>query len=100
MFGNDPKASTIKDWTCVFETGQDYEAEMMLNFLSDRNINAEILSKKDRAYSVTHSQLSMVYVYVPDAQADAAREAIKEFEQGEVLPGDFPEGDEPDDAES
>ena len=99
MFGNDPKASSIKDWTCVFETGQEYEAEMMHNFLSDREIQAEILSKKDRAYSVTHSQLSMVYVFVPDAQAEKAREAIREFEQGEVLRGDFPDGDEPDTTE-
>lgn len=97
MFGKEPEPSSIKDWTCVFETGQDYEAEMMSNFLNDRNINAEILSKKDRAYSVTHSQLSMVYVYVPDAQVDEAREAIREFEQGEILKDDLPpEDDAPD----
>lgn len=96
MFGNDPKASNIKDWTCVFETGQNFEAEMMHNFLTDRDIRAEILSKKDRAYSVNHSQLSMVYVYVPDEQAEAARNAIKEFEQGELLQDDMPDGDEPD----
>lgn len=99
MFGKDPKASDIKDWTCVFETGQNFEAEMMQNFLSDRDIQAEILSKKDRAYSVNHSQLSLVYVYVPDHQVEDARKAIKEFEQGELLEDDLPGEDDPDNPE-
>ncbi len=93
MFGNDPKASEIKNWTCVFETGQSFEAEMMKNFLSDRNIRAEILSKKDSAYSVNHSQLSLVYVYVPDELVEKANAAIKEFEDGELL-DETPEDDQ------
>lgn len=93
MFGNDPKPTEIKDWTCVFETNQEFEAEMMRSFLSDRGIEAELLSKKDSAYAVNHSQLSLLYVYVPNDKVEQAREAIREFEEGELL-DDFPEGDD------
>jgi len=93
MFGNDPKPNQINDWTCVFETSQAFEAEMMKNFLSDRDIRAEILSKKDSAYSVNHSQLSLIYVYVPNELVDKAKAAIKEFEDGELL-DEIPEDDQ------
>lgn len=93
MFGNDPKPTQIKDWTCVYETNQEFEAEMMRSFLSDRGFDAQILSKKDSAYSVNHSQLSLLYVYVPDENVAEAREAIREFEAGELL-DDFPESDD------
>ncbi|MCC5934142.1 MAG: DUF2007 domain-containing protein [Candidatus Cyclonatronum sp.] len=93
MFGNDPKPSEIKDWTCVFDTNQEFEAEMMKNFLDDRGFEAQILSKKDSAYSVNHSQLSLLYVYVPDDKADDARAAIREFEDGELI-DEFPDGED------
>ncbi len=92
MFGNDPKANEIKDWTLVFETNQAFEAEMMNNYLHDRGIKAQILSKKDSAYSVNHSQLSLIYVYVPNDKLERAKQAIREFEDGELL-DDMPEGD-------
>ncbi|AXJ00779.1 hypothetical protein CYPRO_1528 [Cyclonatronum proteinivorum] len=93
MFGNDPKAPAIKDWTCVYQTNMEFEADMMRNFLSDRGFDAQLLSKKDSAYSVNHSQLSLLYVYVPNDKVDDARAAIKEYEDGELL-DDFPGNEE------
>ncbi|MCH8568839.1 MAG: DUF2007 domain-containing protein [Balneolales bacterium] len=94
MFGNNPKPPAVKEWTCIFQTGHSFEAEMMKNFLTDRDIPAQILSKKDSAYVVNHSQLSLIYVYVPDRDVEAAQAAIKEFESGELIKEDFPDDDE------
>lgn len=70
----------IEDWVCVMERGTEYEVEIAKNYLSDHNIPANILSKRDSAISVNVSELAMVYLYVPEDYEEEAREALKEFE--------------------
>ncbi len=79
MFDKKFSPDEIKNWTCVFETSKSFEAEMMKNFLSDQGIPCEILSKKDNVYTVNFSDLSVIYVYVPDENAEAAQKAIAEL---------------------
>ncbi len=89
MFKNEPKPHKIENWTCVFNTNKSFEAEMLKNFLSDHDIPCNILSKKDSAYVVDHSSLSIVFVYVPDSFVDEAKKLIEELENSEEeLPTD------------
>lgn len=62
----------LYDWVCVFETSVEFEAEFMRGFLADADIPATILSKKDSAYSTNVGHLSLIYVYVPEANREEA----------------------------
>jgi hypothetical protein len=84
----------IKDWTCVYETGTEYDAEMVKNYFADQGVTSEILSKRDSSYNLNIGQMSMVYVYVPQDQEEAAQKALNDWKDG-VLDID----DEPNDGE-
>lgn len=73
---NDPKPDDIRDWTCVFETAVEFEAEIVRSFLADAEIPVQILSKKDSSYPTNHGNLSLIYVYVPQSDEKEAREAL------------------------
>lgn len=62
----------LYDWVCVFETAVEFEAEFMRGFLADADIPATILSKKDSVYSTNVGHLSLIYVYVPEANREEA----------------------------
>ncbi len=89
MFRKKLDPNTIKDWTCIYESGKAFEADMIKNFLTDREIPAHILSKKDSAYSVNFSDLSLIYVYVPVEFEDKAKKALVELENAEIEMPDF-----------
>lgn len=77
MLESDPKPDSVDNWECVLKTNKVFEAEMLKNFLSDHEIPCHILSKKDSAYVVDHSSLSILYVYVPAEYANQALELIE-----------------------
>lgn len=79
MFDN-PEPNDIENWVCVMEAGTEYEVEIAKNYLSDHNIPANILSKRDSSISVNVSEMALVYLYVPREYEEEAREALKEFE--------------------
>lgn len=77
---NDPDPSDIENWVCVFESGTEYEAEMAINYLSNLEIPANKLSKRDSAYNLNVGDMALVYVYVPREYASRAKRAIEEWE--------------------
>lgn len=78
----DPKPSNIDNWVCVFQSGTEYEAEMAKNYLTNLEIPANILSKRDSAYNLNVGDMALVYVYVPTAYAKEAKKAISEWKDG------------------
>ena len=89
MFRKKLDPDNIKDWVCVYESGKEFEADMIRNFLADREIPAHILSKKDSAYQVNFSDLSLIYVYVPVEYEVEAKKALVELENAEIEMPDF-----------
>lgn len=87
----DQKPDDIQGWTCVYESGAQYDAEMVQNFFSDQGIDSQILSKRDSAYNLNVGQMSMVYLYVPDTLVDDARKALNDWKDGIINIDDLPE---------
>jgi hypothetical protein len=83
MIFRDPKPDDIENWSCIYECSTDYEAEMVKNYLANQNIPANILSKRDSAYSLNVGSMALVYVYVPTEFEDRARKAIKAWEEAD-----------------
>ena len=79
MFG-EQKPGDIENWTCVMERGTEYEVQIAKNYLSDMEIPANILSKRDSAISVNIGDMAHVYLYVPKEYEEEARQALEEFE--------------------
>lgn len=75
---NSPDPNNIENWTCVKQAGTEYEIEMAKNYLTDQDIPANKLSKRDTAYSLNVGDMAMVYLYVPDEYAEQARRALEE----------------------
>ena len=75
-----PDANEIEDWVCVFERGTEYEVESAKNYLSNMNIPAQILSKRDSSFSLNVGETALVYLYVPKDYERQAREAIEEMD--------------------
>jgi len=91
-FFDGPKSSEIKNWVCVMERGTDYEIELARSYLASLQIPSNILSKRDRAYSLNIGETSMVYLYVPVDFEKKARSALKELEDD--LNSEYPDDDE------
>ncbi|MBN2542024.1 zinc ribbon domain-containing protein [bacterium] len=53
-----------EEWVTVYETGQDWEAELIKDYLSKKHIPCVILSKKDRARALTIGELSKIQLMV------------------------------------
>ncbi|MCH8495235.1 MAG: DUF2007 domain-containing protein [Balneolales bacterium] len=96
----DQEPNKIENWTCVYQTGTEYDAEMVKNYFADQEIDSQILSKRDRAYNMNIGQMSMVYVYVPNDQVKNAEKALDDWKNGiiEIGTSDF-DPDETDDKE-
>ncbi len=75
-----PKSNDIENWVCVMEAGTEYEIELAKNYLTDQNIPANILSKRDSAYSLNVGEMALVYLYVPREFEEEAREALEDVE--------------------
>ena len=60
-------------WVTVFETGTDYEAEIVRDRLVDSDIPAVILTRRDHAFQLTVGALAAVMVRVPHARSAEAR---------------------------
>lgn len=67
------KRVEIDGWIGVWQTGIDYEADLVRDRLDDAGVEAVIMRKKDRSFSLTHGSMSPIHVLVPAAQEDEAR---------------------------
>lgn len=72
----------INGWVCVYETGTEYDAEMVKSYFADQDIHSQILSKRDSAYNLNIGQMSMVYVYVPGELEEKAFKALDDWKNG------------------
>ncbi|MBO6576552.1 MAG: hypothetical protein JJ896_13065 [Rhodothermales bacterium] len=66
----------IEGWVSVFNSGTDYEADLVRDRLDDSGIPAVVLTLRDHAFNLTHGSLSRVHVYVPEDQVDAVRHVM------------------------
>lgn len=74
----DPKPDHIPDWICVLEHTDSIYVDMVKAFLNAHRIPSQILSKRDRAYSLNIGLMSQVYLYVPAEYAADAETLINE----------------------
>lgn len=76
--------NSFSDWKLVYQTSTDVDAQMVKNYLLDKEIECQILSKRDSAYNLNVGEMALVYLYVPNNQFDAAQNAINEWENGTI----------------
>jgi len=76
----DPTPNKFENWVCILERGTEYEVQMAKNYLNSLQIPSNILSKRDRSYSLNIGEMSMVYLYVPNEFEEEAREALEELD--------------------
>lgn len=79
----DSAPNKFENWVCILERGTEYEVQMAKNYLNSLQIPSNILSKRDRSYSLNIGEMSMVYLYVPKEFEDEAREALEELDASE-----------------
>ncbi|MDZ7758161.1 putative signal transducing protein [Rhodohalobacter sp.] len=77
----DPTPNKFENWVCILERGTEYEVQMAKNYLNSLQIPSNILSKRDRSYSLNIGEMSMVYLYVPNEFEEEAREALEELDE-------------------
>ncbi|MDA0683780.1 MAG: DUF2007 domain-containing protein [Bacteroidetes bacterium] len=81
---NEPKH--IDGWVEVFQSGIDYEADLVRDRLDDSGIEAVIMRKKDRSFSLTQGSMSRIHVMVPEARQEEAISLLSaEVPSGEEL---------------
>ena len=68
---------TYEGWIAVFNTGTDYEADLVRDRLDDAEIPAVVLTQRDHAFNLNVGDLAPVRVMVPP---DYAEEAVKLLE--------------------
>lgn len=61
-----------EEWIIVFQSGTDYEADLVRDRLDDSGIDAVILTQRDHAFNLNVGDLSDVNVLVPPDQVDDA----------------------------
>lgn len=88
------KPDPIENWVCVYETGTQYDAEMVQNYFNDQEIESQILSKRDSAYNLNIGQMAMVYLYVPADQAEKAQKALDDWKNGILEINEEPDNEE------
>ncbi|WP_240596750.1 putative signal transducing protein [Rhodohalobacter barkolensis] len=84
MMLKDPTPNKFENWVCILEKGTEYEVQMAKNYLNSLEIPSNILSKRDRSYSMNIGEMSMVYLYVPKEFEDEARDALEELDEPEA----------------
>jgi hypothetical protein len=74
-------ASSYEEWSVVFTSGTDYEADLVRDRLDDSGIPAVVLTQRDHAFNLNVGDLAEVYVLVPPGRAEEAVSLIR----GEIL---------------
>lgn len=61
-----------QDWVIVFQSGTDYEADIVRDRLDDAGISAVVLTHRDHAFNLNVGDLSDANVLVPPEQVNDA----------------------------
>ena len=69
--------STYENWTSVFRTGTDYEADIVRDRLDDSDIPAVVLTQRDHAFNLNVGDLADVHVMVPPDYVDQAVQLLE-----------------------
>lgn len=79
-------ADTYQDWTVVFSSNTDYEADLVRDRLDDAGLAAVVLTQRDHAFNLNVGDLAPVRVLVRPADVAQAREVLAErpFTQAEL----------------
>jgi len=68
--------TAYEHWVSIFESGTDYEADIVRDRLDTAGIPAVVLDQRDHAFNLTHGALARVRVMVPPEQAEKARRVL------------------------
>ena len=68
--------TTYEGWISIFNSGTDFEADLVRDRLDESGIPAVVLTQRDHAFNLNVGDMSPVHVMVPPAHVDAARELI------------------------
>lgn len=68
---------TYEEWIVVFQSGTDYEADIVRDRLDDAGISAVVLTQRDHAFNLNVGDLSDVSVLVPQDQVDDAMALLR-----------------------
>ena len=71
------ESRTYEDWISVFETGTDYEADLVRDRLDDAGLTAVVLTQRDHAFNLNVGDLAAVHVMVPPRDVDDARDVLE-----------------------
>lgn len=95
--------NTYEGWIVVFESGTDYEADLVRDRLDDAGIPAVILTQRDHAFNLTIGDLAQVRVLVPSQHVEAATGLLtstplsdEELEQAALSAASSPDAHDPE----
>lgn len=66
-----------EDWIVVYQSGTDYEGDIVRDRLDDAGIPAVLLTQRDHAFNLNVGDLAEVNVLVPPQHVDAARQLLR-----------------------
>ena len=96
------RGSTYEGWSVVFESGTDYEADLVRNRLDDAGIPAVVLTQRDHAINLTIGDLAQVRVLVQPEHVEAAARLLtstlpsdEELEQAALAAAPSPDAHDP-----
>lgn len=69
--------NTYEGWVAIYESGTDYEADIVRDRLDDAGIPAVVLTQRDHAFNLTVGDLSPVSVMVPPSHAEQAASLLE-----------------------
>lgn len=71
-------STTYEGWVAVFESGTDYEADLVRDRLDHNGIPAVVLTQRDHAFNLTYGKMATVYVMVPPEHEEPAKVIVAE----------------------
>lgn len=71
-------APRYEGWVSVFESGTDFEGDLVRDRLGDEGISAVVYTQRDHVFNLNVGDLSPVHVMVPPEQEAAARRIVAE----------------------
>ncbi|ACF12483.1 hypothetical protein Ctha_0011 [Chloroherpeton thalassium ATCC 35110] len=69
----------IEGWRVVYNTNSEMEAELIKAYLSDAEIEAQVMSQRDHMLPANEFETLLVHVLVEPENLDAAQSLIQAF---------------------
>jgi hypothetical protein len=70
--------NTYEDWTIVFSSSTDYEADLVRDRLGSQDVEAVVLTHRDHAFNLNVGDLSGAHVLTPKNMVERARAILDE----------------------